>query len=247
MTLLSVDRTLEVLDVLIDRGSVGVSELAAKLCVAASTAHRMLDTLQARQYVVQDEESKRYSPGPRMLGLSHEIQLIERSRSLVERLGRLTGMTVHLGVLDGRTVRYLHAWTPDERPAIGSRVGTSMLAHVTAAGKALLSETPQDRILRTFPEPVLPAPTPASISDRRALLAELQTVRRTGYARNLEESERGVLAFANAFSHSSQPVALTVSVWRKHMPISRDSEHEKRIAEALALAATRLERIHSAA
>lgn len=241
MTLSSVDRTLEVLDILVDRGSVGVTELATVLCVSASTAHRILETLQARNYVAQDAETKRYRPGSRMLGLSHELELIERSRAVVAEVGERTEMTVHLGVLQGRQVRYVHAWSPEASHAIGSRVGTSMYAHATAAGKALLSTQPAKSLMRVFPGAALPSQTPASIRYRHDLLDELYTVRRTGCARNLEESERGVIGFAAPVNARRQYMALTVSAWTADFEPALGSRRERQIAGVLHRASSRLE------
>jgi DNA-binding IclR family transcriptional regulator len=243
MTLLSVDRTLEVIDILTDRGEVGVSELATVLCVAPSTVHRILATLERRRFVVQDEDSKRYRPGPRMSGLSHDIDLIARSRGLVEKLGTATEMTVHLGILDGRDARYLHHWAPGSRKAIGSRVGTQMHAHVTSAGKALLSACPREQLLRIFPYSTLETATSTSIGDRLRLFEELHQAARSGYARNIEESEPGVVGLATAFSHRATPVAIAVSAWRRDLPLEHDrvSETERRISQTLMLIASTLE------
>lgn len=243
MTLLSVDRTLEVLEILADRGAVGVSELANILCVAPSTVHRILGTLEHRGFVVQDEDSKRYATGPRMCGMSHEIDLIAQSRGVVQELGRRTGMTVHLSVLEGREVRYVHHWAPDAKGALGSRVGSHMPAHVTSAGKALLAAVPPERVANAFPRASLAPSTPASISDRRRLLEEIRLVALTGFARNIEESEPGVAGLATAFSHRGQPVAISVSAWLKNFPLERprSSEREKRVAEELLHASLSLE------
>jgi DNA-binding IclR family transcriptional regulator len=243
MTLLSVDRTLEVIDILTDRGEVGVSELAALLCVAPSTVHRILATLERRRFVVQDEDSKRYLPGPRMSGLSHEIDLIARSRPLVQKLGKTTEMTVHIGILDGGEARYLHHWAPGSKKAIGSRVGTQMKAHVTSAGKALLSSCPREQLLRIFPYSILETVTPSSIGDRLRLFEELQKTARSGYARNIEESEPGVVGLATAITHETAPIAIAVSAWRRDLPLERErvSETERRISHALMLVASNLE------
>lgn len=245
MTLLSVDRTLEIIDILVDQGDVGVSEVAEQLCVAPSTVHRVLETLSRRMFVLQDEDTRRYRPGPRMAAMSFELDLITRSRRLVEALGRSTGMTVHLCVLDGPEVRYIHHWTPSGRRATGNRVGTRMPAHVTSAGKALLSISTPEQLRKMFPHRSLPKPTPAAIGDRQVLLEEIQAVRRTGYARNIEESERGVVGFARPISNSRVLAAVSVSAWLTDMrQRGLDSQKEQRIADALYEASHELQRCY---
>jgi DNA-binding IclR family transcriptional regulator len=185
-------------------------------------------------FVVQDEDTRRYLPGPRMRAMSHEIELIARSRRPVEVLGQSTGMTAHVCVLDGPEVRYVHHWTPRARRAIGNRVGTRMPAHTTSAGKALLSISTHEQIRTMFPRRSLPRSTPATIDDRQVLFEELQAVRRVGYAKNVEESERGVVGFARPISNPRVPVAITVSAWLTDLQQQgRPSDSEKRIADAL--------------
>lgn len=234
MTLLSVDRTLEIIDILVDRGDVGVSEVAEQLCVAPSTVHRVLETLARRRFVAQDEDTRRYMPGPRMAAMSYEIDLITRSRRILEALGQSTGMTAHICVLDGREARYIHHWTPRAGRAVGNRVGTRMPAHATSAGKALLSISAPEHLRKMFPRPSLPKPTPAAIGDRQVLFEELRAVRRAGYARNIEESERGVVGFARPVANPRVRVAITVSAWLADMrQYGRDAQKEKQIAGAL--------------
>lgn len=248
MTLLSVDRTLVVIEILVDRGDVGVLELAAQLGVAPSTVHRMLETLEMRGFVTQDTDSRRYLPGPRLSGLSCEIDIVTQSRGLVEKLGRATGWTVHIGVLDGQKMRYLHHWAPASKFAVGNRVGTVMPAHATSSGKALLSLSPRDQIVDTFP-PSLHAPTPAAISNRGQLFEELRAVRRLGYARNIGESEPEVVAFAVPILHSRLPFALNVSAWRQDIPVERGRvcPLEQRIVDLLSRARDSLEINHQVA
>jgi DNA-binding IclR family transcriptional regulator len=244
MTLLSVDRTIEIIDMLIDRGDVGVTEVAEQLCVAPSTVHRVLQTLSMRKFVVQDEDTRRYLPGPRMTTMSYEIEQVARSRRPLEALGRSTGMTAHIGVLEGREVRYVHHWTPPARTAIGNRVGTKMPAHATSMGKALLSISTLEQIQKLFPLQGLPQSTPATISDRQVLLEELGSVRRVGYAMNIEESEPGVVGFARSISNSRLPVAMSVSAWLTEMQNGHRSEKEKHIADALFQASEIFEASH---
>ncbi|MCF7552242.1 IclR family transcriptional regulator C-terminal domain-containing protein [Pseudonocardia sp. WMMC193] len=66
-----------------------------------------------------------------------------------------------------------------------------MWAHCTSAGKALLAELNDDALLALYPDTELSTLTSQSIGTRSALFAELESVRRHGFAHNSEESEVG--------------------------------------------------------
>jgi DNA-binding IclR family transcriptional regulator len=77
--------------------------------------------------------------------------------------------------------------------SVAPRVGLLLPAHLTSGGKALLAELTADELNELYPRglPLMPdaaGPVPA------ALRRELAGIRRRGYARNVEETERGVSA-----------------------------------------------------
>jgi DNA-binding IclR family transcriptional regulator len=77
-----------------------LSDLSSKLGEHKSTVQRLLSTLQARGFVRQDEDSKRYSLGLKVLQLASitlaDMDLREVAREPMQRLGELTGETVNL-------------------------------------------------------------------------------------------------------------------------------------------------------
>jgi DNA-binding IclR family transcriptional regulator len=66
----SVDRALSVLDLLAQRGEVGVTELAAELGVHKSTAFRLVTALERRQLVEQVGDRGKYRLGLGILRLA---------------------------------------------------------------------------------------------------------------------------------------------------------------------------------
>src|SRR5690554_7638432 len=61
----SVDNVLRLLQLLRDSGSLRVTDAAAELDIALSTAHRLFSMLVYRGFATQDEQ-RRYVPGPAM-------------------------------------------------------------------------------------------------------------------------------------------------------------------------------------
>jgi IclR family transcriptional regulator, acetate operon repressor len=79
-----------------------------------------------------------------------------------------------------------------------SRVGTSLPAHVTAAGKVLLAHLPPDRLDELLAGD-LPAVTQRSKTSPTSVRRELATVRKRGWAINDGESEDLLRAVAVLF------------------------------------------------
>ncbi|MFF7870754.1 IclR family transcriptional regulator C-terminal domain-containing protein [Streptomyces qaidamensis] len=76
---------------------------------------------------------------------------------------------------------------------VSHRTDALLPAHVTSGGKPLLAELPPERLRTLYPNGLPRGGSEASGNVQR-LAAELTTIRRTGWALNLQESERGVNA-----------------------------------------------------
>jgi DNA-binding IclR family transcriptional regulator len=227
MTLQSVDHALTVLEILREEDSVGVTELADQLGVAASTAHRLLATLAERDFVVQDRDDRRYRLGDAAQGLRREIAAEEcayLARETLLTLARTTEETVNLAMLDGRVALYVDCVPARYRGAIPSRAGMRAAAHCSSAGKALLADFPQAAVDRLLPGERLTVRTEATIATKPRLARELRSVRRCGYARDVEEWEVGTLALAVPVRvRGAQRLALSIAAPRARLQIDRAS------------------------
>ncbi|MGH3319037.1 MAG: IclR family transcriptional regulator [Streptosporangiaceae bacterium] len=201
----SVEHALHVLTLLGQRPSVGVSEVAAELDVAASSAHRLLATLQSHGFAVQDSR-RRYCAGPAFAEVFQVRPTHETLRRLVRshmvELARELGETVHVVVLEGPNVRFLDSVEADQALRVSSRAGRVLPAHCTSGGKALLAELSDAEVAALYPGglPSWPAPAIATLEE---LHRHLETTRRRGYGTNIEESEHGIAAIGASLRGSS--------------------------------------------
>lgn len=223
----SVDNALRLLLMVAERNQVRVSEAAASLGTAVSTAHRLLAMLVHHGLVAQDPESRIYRAGPSLLrvGLLATRDLEVRSMVLpyLDRLRDETDETAHAAILQGDHMLFVACAESPNALRVASRVGTQLWAHCTAIGKAWLAAESDDFLRGLYPSPKLPALTDRSITTRSALMADLQEVRRLGYARNVGESEPGIGAASAAIrGHDGRPiVSISVSVPLVRVPESR--------------------------
>ncbi|NAS25945.1 helix-turn-helix domain-containing protein [Herbidospora sp. NEAU-GS84] len=148
----SVLSALELLDCFIDDEEFGVSELARRLDVSKSTAHRLLTTLTARGYIQQDPESARYRLGIRVIELgqlaARRARLHRTALPLLEHLRQLTSCTVHLAVPDGADVVYLERLSPIPHMRRFAQVERRIPAHQVSSGKAIAAFNPELATLR---------------------------------------------------------------------------------------------------
>lgn len=123
--------------------SLGVTELALKVGVPKSTAHRLLRSLIEAQYV--RHTGNRYYLASRAFELGQHLGscrpngLRDRAMPFLADLYAETRETVHLAVLEGVDVLYLEKLYGPDSVRSGTAVGTRRRAHATALGKAMLA------------------------------------------------------------------------------------------------------------
>ena len=242
----SVENALRLLRLLRDRPSIRVSEAAAELSVARSTAHRLLATLNAYEVVTQDPESRAYGPGPLLaeLGIAalRHDDMLSVLHPFLEELSDSVRETVHLIVLDGPNCRFVDSVECNQALRTTARIGVVYPAHMTSGGKALLAELDDKELRRLLPRRRLPQVTARSPANRDELFAELELIRARGYATNFGESELGIHAVAVAQRTSSgrAVAAIAVSAPEQRLPESRVPELLAALDDVAARARPRL-------
>jgi DNA-binding IclR family transcriptional regulator len=166
-----------------------VGELADRLGVHKSSASRLTSTLVERGFLIRHNRRLRLGPELSRLGLLalDSTTLVGIARKPMEWLADKTGETVHLAVLEHNDA--LNIAHVDGRAIVATSnfLGRRTKLHCAGSGKTLLAFSDKAQIL----EP-LEAVTERTITDPRALQAELKQVKLRGYAVNLCELEKGL-------------------------------------------------------
>lgn len=224
----SVGHALRLLTVLAEHGALRVADAADTLGVARSTAHRLLTSLREHGFARQDKPNGPYLPGPRLTDIGRaaldHLDFRIAARPTLERFRAHTHETVSLALLEGATIRIVDDLEATQTVRVGSRIGFTLPAHCTAAGKAMLAELSPADLNRRYPHPRLPTATDISMTSRHQLDQELNHVRQVGYALNLAEAEDGICAVATATPRVANlpPAALAVVVPAQRMPSPAD-------------------------
>jgi DNA-binding IclR family transcriptional regulator len=140
----SVTRAVALLDVLAaSESGLGVNELARRIGVNASTASRLLATLQESGLVTRDRNAGPYRLGLRLLTLADRVLAQQDVRALARplliRLVDDTGETATLS-LPGDEAAITVDFVPSPSSVSSmARVGRPSVPHATAAGKVMLA------------------------------------------------------------------------------------------------------------
>src|ERR687896_1638892 len=210
----SLERAFDLLEALSAGGELGVTELANRTGLVPSTAHRLLHTLAKRGYVSQSADSGRYLLGYKVVEVASGLERrLERLRVVarphLEGVQRATGETVNLVVLDADRVVYVDQVEGSRQVRMFTTVGTSVPAHTTGSGKAIMAAGPPDAAATLYGgrEP-LERLTAHTLVTLEALEDDFLRIRRRGYAIDNEEHEEGVACVATAvFDHTGRPCA----------------------------------------
>jgi DNA-binding IclR family transcriptional regulator len=186
-----------VLDALADsEQGLGVNELARRLGVNASTASRLLGTLQEAG-LVERAGGGPYRLGLKLVALSDRVlahlDVRQRARPLLMRLVAETGETATLS-LPGADEAITVDFVPSPSSVISMAfVGRPSISHATAVGKVMLAFADTPARIGTGP---LTSFTERTITDPSALATELEIVRERGWADAVGEREPDLGALA---------------------------------------------------
>jgi DNA-binding IclR family transcriptional regulator len=238
----SVDNALRIATMLQLEGPLTVSEVARRLGVANSTAHRLLAMLVYRDFAVR-EADRTYRVGPVLELAAHSQSAAARLRAAalphLHRLAEMLDESANLTVRTGDTVRFIASVESRQALRVGSREGMVFPAHRTTAGLLLLAELPPDRLEALYAADRYDE-RPGDRPDLDALRADLARVRRNGFALNQGRSERGVVAVGVPVRAPDGEVVAGLSV---SMPSARyEKERLPALAGTLRTVADALER-----
>ena len=191
----SIDRALDIIEVLAEnQEGLGVTEISERVGLHKSTAHRIISTLAARGYINKTEYAA-YRLGLKLIEeVSCYITGLELQTEAGPYVARITselGLTSHLGVLDGDQVVYIEKMDVFSNVRMYSQIGVRVHSYSCSLGKCLLSNYSSDQVRRIMANCSFIRFTPKTLGSVEELLADLDLVRKRGWAIDDEEAETG--------------------------------------------------------
>lgn len=217
ITVQSVDRALEIIDILEDEPQgLGVTPLSKKMGVSKSTIYRLLSSLLIKEYVRQNEETQKYHLGLRLMQLgqtvTNQIDIRQVAAPVMERLVQDTGETVHLVVQEGYEIVYIDKIENQATIRMFSNIGKRAPMHCTGVGKAILSNLEDEEIENIIKENGLEKFTNNTITDPHKLKEHLKEIQMLGYSIDDEEHEIGIKCAASPIFNFKGEVIAGISV-----------------------------------
>ncbi len=224
----SVLKTLEVLEQFIDNNQEkGIHELSASTGIPVSTMQRLVNTLEAKGYLMQNPRSHKYRLGLTLYHLyksfSQTFHWIDEARQYMNYLVQKHGETINMAYLEGKNIVYL---TKVDSPHIlrpSFSIGTRYPAFCTSLGKCLLAYQPEESVRLIYVNNQLEQLTDKTKTSIEGLLEELKEIRRHGYAVDDEEFQEGLRCLAVPISNRDKVVVASMSVTAPttRMPLDR--------------------------
>jgi DNA-binding IclR family transcriptional regulator len=212
MKINSIERCLKVIDTLSDHpAGLKLTELSGLLDSHPSSVHHMVATLLPHDYIAQDPDTKRYSLGFRFLEISRKIldnlDIRQIAHRHLEVLRQESQEAVHLAMLRGDKVVYIDKLDTPSGLSLATYVGFATDPHAAAGGKVLLAGLKDDAVKGIYKNKSLKGYGKNTITRLPALMAELDRIRKQGYAVDNEEYYEGVRCVAAPVRSGGQVVA----------------------------------------
>ncbi|MBY4893458.1 IclR family transcriptional regulator [Rhodobacteraceae bacterium N5(2021)] len=198
------------------------TEVNAALELPKPTIHRLFATLEEEGFLQRDMDGRTYSPGPRMRVLAastlSSLRIRTARQAILRRLSREIGETCNIALPDRDCMLYLERVETEWPLRIQLPQGTRVPFHATASGKMYLSTLAPNHLQRYLNAASLTGHTENTITDRAALMTELEEISRNGYALDREEFMPDMIALAVPILESNDRLMATLSF---HAPTQR--------------------------
>ena len=193
-----------------------LTQLSNRLEMPKSTLLNLLRTLEEAGYVYRTRQSQTYRLGFKIMELGYCMRsafpIVQFALPLMEEMQLATGEFIYLTTHINGRVLYLECVYPRKRTVGYSITGKTLPMHCTGCGKAMLSlfaDEQVDSVINTWG---LERKTLNTITERDALLRELELIRARGYAIDEEEETPGVKCVAMPVRASDGSAAGAISI-----------------------------------
>lgn len=202
----TVARALNILELLGEKGEMGVRDIARQLSIAPSMAQRLINTLSEARFIEKSAESSRWRIGYKAFQIGStfisNVDLNAAAWPELRSLADQNHVNSFLGVLRDRSVVYLAAVQSGAAITITNAPGSTTYLHSTALGKALLAAKSDDEVAELLGPPPYKQLTKRTRRTYSALAKDLEECRRLGYAVCDEENIDNVFAVGSAIRNA---------------------------------------------
>ncbi len=214
----SVQKCFSIIEIMAEnQKSMKLQDICSVAQVPDATGLRMLYTLQSLGYVVQDEETLKYS-------LTFKFELISSSvrnnfdlrttlRPYLEEISNKHGQAVSLSINNENKLLYIDSIdSKDSILSLAKRIGKIAPLYCTGAGKLYMSRYSESELKDYCEKNELKKLTVNTITSINELAKEMEIIRKQGYALDNEECEIGVMCVSVPILSVSGEIVASMSV-----------------------------------
>lgn len=232
----TIDRALQLLLAFSEQKSEwGVTELSNHFQWEKSVVQRMLSTLQERDFVSQNPETKKYRLSFAVLTLgklvSSRLDMKDVALAFMQRLAQQTGESVILTVPHNRESVCIEVVEGPSKIRYSDTTGSRTPMHVGAGSKVLFSDKTNEELTAMLQDYEFTKFTPQT-PDRDTFFRDMEEIRRRGIAVSVEEIDTGVAAVAVPIWRRREVVAALCLIGPMERMISELPVNERLLIEA---------------
>ncbi|HYW93060.1 MAG TPA: IclR family transcriptional regulator C-terminal domain-containing protein [Gammaproteobacteria bacterium] len=220
-----------------------ISRISEKTGISRAAVRRCLYTLEQLGYVAAHGSLFKLRPKALALGYAYisSTAFAELAQPVLDRVRDELHESCSMGVLDADEVYYVARSETKRIMSIALRVGSRLPAYCTSMGRAILAHLPASELEAYLSRVDLARRTDRTIASRKALLAELDSVRSVGYAIVDQELEADLRSVAvPVFDHSGRVIAaINVGTQATRVPYRTLSDRVVPVLKAAAVEISR--------
>lgn len=229
-TVRSLDRGIQLLRVLAKEGDLTLTDLALRVGLPISTAHRLLATMQQNDIVGFREATQEWCIGVEAFRIGSAFAarntIVEAGFAVMRRLVDETGETANIAISEDQHVVFLsQVETPNPIRAFFPP-GTRAPMHASGIGKMLLAELDRSEVEQILLNVGLSEFTPKTLTAPQDLFDELDTIRRRGWSLDDEERYSGMRCIAAPIYNPKGVAIAGISISGPTVRLSDDAAPE---------------------
>lgn len=203
-------RALDIMDEVID-GPIRAADLARKLGMSKTTAHRLVQALKSRDYLAVTRNG--FALGPKLLQLgvlaTEQIDFVRVARPFMELLSERTGFCVFVGKREENWSRHLDRVTGTQRLRVATAPGDRRPVAETGLGKALLLDEDEATLTQLYKAAKGGDASPTQVE---AFLAEMRVHKARGEVLHDSELGDGVRSIATPIRDAKGQICIAISI-----------------------------------
>ena len=200
-----------------------LTEISTVLKINISTAHRLLATLEQKDYLRRDKKTKRYRLGDKLIHLANVVtstmEIHREAEPILKDLAQKLKAAVHLGVLEGTEIVYLNIIETPLPTPLNSFIGKRNPSYCTGCGKVMLAfqkEAEKIKLIQKLEKQGFVPYGRNTVSTGEQLLNQLKRIRQQGYALCIDEYFEGFSIGAPVYDYTGEVIAAISATGRMH-------------------------------